>query len=420
MNTATMTTHYSLSSSNRPFTSPQPSSYSSTSSDTSLQQPIAIPATSAALGSPFLRAYPIELEAYNIPAPTFLSFLDELNRLMVVSPPVRVLGLAGDIVGLVPLATAQIVGGAVSAAATITNVGMSKGRSEMFIREANKKTFGPHGLKINIVKLEVVAKAAGIPILDAAGKIKRDTKLLAPLDDSSQDLSGQHRRLMALAPYTSPLEVTPETHKETPTNMIDKMHAYASERQRSSEEKKVLEKREKAARKASKDTDKAQRDYKKDMAKLNAEEDKVRRKEAKKPEKMESELRKLDKERAKVQREYEKEMSKTQGGSVKNDKEEVAVRKILWLLIQREGSASAQPQDTLQYGNSSAQYQDQLARYRARSQSQGSIHIPATGQYLNTGPYLGGVQYQRYHAQVQSREGLGVDAPPRYQESVGY
>lgn len=415
-----MTTYYPSTSSNRPSTSPQPSSYSSTSSSTSLQQPIAIPATSAALGSPFLRAYPIELEAYNIPAPTFLSFLDELNRLMVVSPPVRVLGLAGDIVGLVPLATAQIVGGAVSAAATITSVGMSKGRSELFIRDANKKMFGPQGLKVNIVKLEVVAKAAEIPILDAAGKIKKGARLLAPLDDSSQDLSGQHRRLMALAPYTSPLEVMPDTHRDTPTNMISKMQAYASERQRASEEKKVLEKREKAARKATKDSDKAQRDYEKDMARLNAEEDKVRKKEAKKPEKLGSELRKLDKERAKVQREYEKELSKTQSGDVKDDKEEAAVRKILWLLIQREDSASTQLQDTLQYWNSSAQYQDQLARYRARSQSQGSIHIPATGQYLNTGPYLGGVQYQRYHAQVKSREGLGVDAPPRYQESVGY
>jgi hypothetical protein len=290
----------------------------------------------------------------------------------------------------------------------------------LFIRDANKKMFGPQGLKANLVKLEVVAKAAEIPILDAAGKINKGAKLLAPLDDSTQDLSGQHRRLMALAPYTSPLEVMPDTHRDTPTNMIDKMHAYASERQRASEEKKVLEKREKAARKATKDINKVQRDYEKDMAKLNAEEDKVRRKEAKKPEKLGSELRKLDKERAKVQCEYEKELGKTQGGGIKDDKEEAAVRKILWLLIQREDSASTQPQDTLQYWNSSAQYQDQLARYRARSQSQGSIHIPATGQYLNTGPYLGGVQYQRYHAQVQSREGLGVDAPPRYQESVGY
>jgi hypothetical protein len=72
-----------------------------------LRQPIAIPATAANLGSHFLRTNPTELGAFNLPPSDFLSFLDELNRLLVVSPPVEVLGLAGDIVGLVPFATAQ-------------------------------------------------------------------------------------------------------------------------------------------------------------------------------------------------------------------------------------------------------------------------------------------------------------------------
>jgi hypothetical protein len=165
-----------------------------------LQQPIAIPATAATLGSPFLRAYPIELESYGFSSQPFLSFIDELNRLMVVSPPVRVLGLAGDIVSLVPLATAQIVGGAVSTVATLTTIGMSKGRSELFIRESNENLFAPRGFKVNIVKLEVVAKAAGIPILDPTGKVLRDTGLLPPIEALESDISGQQRRLVALAP----------------------------------------------------------------------------------------------------------------------------------------------------------------------------------------------------------------------------
>jgi hypothetical protein len=306
-----------------------------------LQQPIAIPTTSAALGSPFLRAYPIELEDFDIPPPDFLSFIDELNRVMVVSPPVRVLGLAGDIVGLVPLATAQIVGGAVSAAATITNVGMSKGRSELFIRESNKTLFAPRGLKVNIVKLEVVAKAAGIPILDTTGKIIKDSKLLPPVEDLETDLSGQQRRLMALAPWTSPLDLYPTEHQVIPGNALDKLHAYASERQRANEEKKVLEKRNKAHEDQIKDTEKIRKDYEKDMTKLAEEEEKVKRKEPKKPEKLERELRKLEEERVKVESRYDKEMSKLYGGKAKKDKAEAAMRKILWLLIQRQGDAVA-------------------------------------------------------------------------------
>jgi hypothetical protein len=153
-----------------------------TSTASILQQSIAIPATAANLGSHFFRAYPIELGAFNLPPSDFLSFLDELNRLMVVSPPVKVLGLAGDIVGMVLLATAQIVGGAVKAASIVASHGMGKARSEMFIKEANEKLFVPRGLKANIVKLEVVARVARIPILDVAGKISKGAKLLAPVE----------------------------------------------------------------------------------------------------------------------------------------------------------------------------------------------------------------------------------------------
>lgn len=391
------------------------------SPDTGLQQPIAIPATSAALGSPFLRAYPIELEAYHLPAPTFLSFIDELNRLMVASPPLRVLGLAGNIVSMVPLATAQIVGGAVNAAATVSQVAMSKSLAAMFIRKANEDTFGPLGLQANIVKLEVVAKAAGIPILDAAGKIKKGTELLAPMENPGQDVSGQHRRLMAIAPYTSPLHVLPDEHKDVPDNLFDKMHTCASERQRSKAEKKVLENREKGHKERNKDTNKAQKDFNKEMSKLEKEEAKVRRKEAKKPEKMESELRKLDKERTQVHREYEKETGK----AIKKDKEEAAVRKILWLLIQKKDAVAPQGKDTTEYWNASPQYRDHVERYRAERLTQASPHVQdtliaqqhAAGEQVSTGPYLGNGQYQ---GRVQNLGESVCDRPPPYQEGMRY
>jgi hypothetical protein len=310
-----------------------PPAYYQPNPSPSLTQPIAIPATTTTLGSPFLRAYPIELESFNISPPDFLTFLDELNRLMVVSPPVRVLGLAGDMVGLVPSATAQIVGGSISAAATLTTYGMSKGRSELFIRESNKTLFAPRGLKVDIVKLEVVARVASIPILNADGKVDKNATLLAPLQGLHQDLSGQQRRLMALAPWTSPLELFPEEHVAAPKNMIDSMHTYASERQRASEEKRIMKKRVKAHEHQQKETGKIRAKYEEDMGKLRDEEEKLRRKEGWR---MERQLEKVQKERGKVQREYDEEMEKVRGSGQKKDKEEAAVRKVLWLLIQRQ------------------------------------------------------------------------------------
>jgi hypothetical protein len=314
-----------------------------------LQHPIAIPATSASLGSPFLRAYPIELEAYDLPSSVFLSFIDELNRLMVASPPVQVLGLAGDVVGLVPEPTAQIVGTVISAAAQATTYGMSKGLSEKFIRESNDKMFAPRGLKANIVKLEVVAKVANIPILDCEGNVAKDSKLLAPVENFDLHLSGQQRRLMALAPYTSPLEVVPSEQQVKPDGMWHKMNAYASEKQRASEEKKALEHREKAydaqpkhEEKLRKETAKIRNEFDKGTGKLSAEAEKVKKKSAKKPEKMENELFKISREQEKLQRKHAEEMAKAQGKSIKKDKEEAAVRKILWLLIQKQDAAMPQ------------------------------------------------------------------------------
>jgi hypothetical protein len=310
-----------------------PNTIISTSSN--LQQPIAIPATAANLGSPFLRAYPIELETHNISPSDFLSFLDELNRLVVVSPPVRVLGLAGDIVGMVPLATAQIVGGAVKAASILTSHGMSKARSELFIKEANKTLFAPRGLRVDIVKLGVVAKVANIPILDASGKVSKDARLLAPVEVHDNTMSAQQRRLVALARYTSPLEILPDEHQAVPSNIFDKMHASASERQRSSEESKALKKRSKVHGANQKDILKARREYDKAMEKIAQDEEKVRKKEKNKPEKMARELSKLEKEREKMERKLGEEMEKGGGENGKKDKEEQALRKILWLLIQR-------------------------------------------------------------------------------------
>jgi hypothetical protein len=387
-----------------------------------LDQPIAIPSTSPSLGSPFLRAYPPSLAPYNLPAPVFLSFLDELNRLMVLSPPLRVLGLAGSIVSMVPLATAQIVGGAVNAAATVGQIGISKGMSAMFIREANEKIFAPRGLKVDLVKLEVVAKAAGIPILDAAGKVKKDTKLLPPMEDPGQDLSGQSRRLVAIAEYTSPLHVLPDEHKDVPDNFFNKMHTRASERQREKEERKVLKRRGKGCGKHRKDASKAQADYDKEMSKLDNEEAKVRQKEARKPKKLEDELRKIDREREKVQSEYWTE----KGKAIKKDKEEAAVRKILWLLIQKKDAAAPQTQDLTELWNTSPQYGEHIERYRAERQAQSSPYIqditqyPGTGAYLNNGPYQRQEEHVRPQSRMQYQVQPGYEQPPPYQGEMRY
>ncbi|KAK0390082.1 hypothetical protein NLU13_3655 [Sarocladium strictum] len=299
----------------------------------SLDKLVVIPATSPALGSPFLRAYAPVLNGFGISQDTFLEFVDRLNRAAVASPPVQVLGLAGNIAGMVPLHTAQIVGGAVNAAATITTIAMSKGRVEMVLRKANEEVFAPRGLRARIAKLEAVAQLCNMPILDAQGTLNKNSSILLPMEsvEDSASVGAQQRRIDALGPWISPLEIKSLPAVQTPSNAFSKMHTFVSERQRTKEEKKLQKGRRKMHEDWLEDSSKAQKDYEKDMRKLDEEERKAR---GDNKRKSDQKLEKIQREREKVEREYQKDMAKVEKDRKKDDKEETMMRKILFLVVQ--------------------------------------------------------------------------------------
>ncbi|TVY61106.1 hypothetical protein Focb16_v013047 [Fusarium oxysporum f. sp. cubense] len=282
------------------------------------EKPIAIPATSSKLGSPFLRAFPPVLEdQYHLPREVFLG------------------KSSSDF-----LMTSTIVGNSVNAAATLSTYAISKSRSELCISTANKELFMPRGLKAEFAKLDAVARYAKIPILDGNGKIEKNSMVLGPCEDVSaqSSLTVQQRRLQALEPWIASLELTPLPELHVPDNFVSKMHASTSERQRKKEENKMTKDRAKAHEDWTEDSRKARKDYEKEMRKIEEEFAKTQRKHADEPRKLEKELKKLDKEREKCQKEYEKEMRKVNKDRRKDDKEEEGVRKVLWLLIRPIGN----------------------------------------------------------------------------------
>lgn len=325
-----------------------------------LPKPIAIPATSNAFGSPFLRAYPPWLAGYGVDRAAFLGFLDDLNRCAVISPPLRVLELAGNVVSFVPLLTAQIVGSSVQAAALLAMYGVSKGRMELCLRAANREVFAPRGLKVEIARLATVARAAEMPIWDAAtGRVDKRAPVLAPLDGLSRDglqlLSPHQRRLDALGAWIAPLDLAPLPDIKRSNNILGRVNAFASERQRKKEEKKMLKGRKKAYKNYEKDSRGAVEDFEKQMRKLEREETKVRRRASVK--KLRKGLAKIEKERGKVVREKEKETAKAEKHKIRDDKEQKRVRRILWVLIRNiEDPSGPGPNPFLEFseGNTSA------------------------------------------------------------------
>lgn len=288
-----------------------------------------------------MRAYPTTLDTYGINRTDFLGFLDDLNRCAVASPPVQILGLAGNIVSFVPLQTAQIVGSSVNLAASAATIGVSKGRTELCLRAANTALFAPRGLKAEIAKLDALAKIAAMPssLWDpATGKLNKKASLLAPIGslEEAQSQSAQQRRLQALESWIAPLDLAPLPEVKQSDNVLGKLHTMASENQRRKEEKKMLKDRSKAfgeGGKVNREVAKAEKEFEKDMHKLDDKEEQVRLKEAGSSGKLEKELAKIEKERTKLVKEREREMGKLEEARRKDDKEEDSLRKILWLII---------------------------------------------------------------------------------------
>ncbi|KAI8627633.1 hypothetical protein F5Y19DRAFT_440628 [Xylariaceae sp. FL1651] len=305
-----------------------------------LQKPIIIPATASSLGSPFLRAYPPSLEAFQISREFFIEFLDGLNRVAVKSPPLQVLGLVGDIVSFVPLATTQMVGNVVSATATLGAAAASKGAVEIYLRRANQETFAPRGLKVEVAKLEAVAKVIGIPILDATGKIPKDAQLLEPMQSGPhmQTVRLEERWLQALEPWIAHLDVDSLPLINMDTNVVGRLHTLASERERKKTENKITKDRSKAYNKQQKDAEKAEEDRAKDLAKLERDEQKARS--DKRSHKLDDKLQKIDEERRKVESKYQKEMAKVAEDFTKDDKESKVMKKVLWLVIRNIDTGS--------------------------------------------------------------------------------
>lgn len=334
--------------------------------DVRLEKLVAIPSATSKRASQFLRAYPPSLAAFSISESEFLQFLDTLNDVCKTSPPLEVLSIAGSIVGLVPLATAQIVGTAVNLAADVGAGALTYGRSEMELRKANKELFGPRGLKAEIAKLDAVARLTGMPILDASGKFNKDLQLLGSIDEVDLNISITSRRLDAMQPWIAALEMAGPRVSPTSQNKLSQLNAKIDEKMRVKKEQKMLAKRREVLQdygegskeiqsKVEKDTYKVEEELGREIEKIQREIERSEQKGERKPEKQQEKMDKLqrklakaheerEKELAKINRGYEKDVGKLEKDKIKGDKEQKKMREILWLTIRKvsEGENSMQ------------------------------------------------------------------------------
>ena len=93
-------------------------------------------------------------------------------------------------------------------------------------------------------------------------------------------------------------------------------------------EAKLLKERAKAAREYGREAGKAEREHEREMGKLDRKEKRGRDGE------------KIEKGRARVRRQFETEMGKVERERVEGNREEVALRRILWVVVREKGADS--------------------------------------------------------------------------------
>ncbi|RMZ82033.1 hypothetical protein DV737_g2327, partial [Chaetothyriales sp. CBS 132003] len=295
------------------------------------RKPIVIPCVTGKTGSPFLRCYAPVLDQYHLPEEVFLKYLDYLNTIAVASAPMQALGMAHEAARMVSIPAIQLVGGVISALAKISSMGYSYGRMELALRELNRDVFGPRGLKMEIASMRAVARLAGMPVLDASGRLRTDVSLLGDLPAHDVDtVSGLERRLNALAPWIEELrEVAPEPEASMWRTATTKM----SDRERWQHETLLLDQRRTRHYRYTTQLDSWQRN-------LNIKLDEVDRQQADIISRQdldagmkEAQIHRLEEQRRRHQEDFRLQKQRLHRDKVDQDVEEREMRSTVWLVI---------------------------------------------------------------------------------------
>ncbi|KAJ6477649.1 hypothetical protein C8R45DRAFT_906499 [Mycena sanguinolenta] len=116
-----------------------------------IPQPFCLSQIASSFDSPFARGYnPVLETCVGISQDQLLSFIDGLNLAMTASPPLRVVDLAGLVIGFIPNEWAMIGGNLLQIGAEGGIRILNKSVTDRYLRTANLRLFKPRGLAVRI------------------------------------------------------------------------------------------------------------------------------------------------------------------------------------------------------------------------------------------------------------------------------
>ena len=224
---------------------------------------------------------------------------------------------------MVPYHWAAIAGFAIQAFAQLGTAVVSKGKTEMYLKEANENFFAPRKLRVAIASRDAVGAVVGLP---------RCGPVLAPLSRETMHVGMLERSLEVMRGYAADLDFNVSPPAEQ-TTMLAKMSAKQIERQGKKNEKKTLKEREKAL-------EKEEKDRAKNLEKQEKERSKGRKgsgsgSDSNNEESKPKSGRELKRERSHERKEGRKEKrAEKKHGKKGKDKEAEKAGKLLWVLIE--------------------------------------------------------------------------------------
>ncbi|KAF8343179.1 uncharacterized protein EI90DRAFT_3115695 [Cantharellus anzutake] len=221
-----------------------------------LPVPVVLPQDGTSWDSPFARGYHPDMRDSGIEMDDWLKFIDGLNIAIGASPPLRVIDLAGLVIGFVPNTWTLIAGIVLQTTAQTAAHILSKTLTDRYLLKANRTYFEPRGLRVRLMKTEAMHHFIGI------GRGKEETSKLknffkgagrtaekavfkiplpiigpivgrtiihfsdrqAPKVDPNDPRDATHRRIAALYPHVFPVstDVPPPL---PPSSLLDKASA---------------------------------------------------------------------------------------------------------------------------------------------------------------------------------------------------
>ncbi|KAJ5297881.1 hypothetical protein N7508_008130 [Penicillium antarcticum] len=318
--------------------------------------------------SPFARPRVQELETETgLSERELLNFIDGLNEAFMANPALQATSQVGMVVGFVPLATTQIIGSCLEAAAGLGSAGVSIVRTKQYLKKVNHITFGPRGLCARVVKTEKMLSLIGVggafssdQYSALVGRQSSDGADVSAMSDPRTDNPDQmltqmqsplEKRMALLGDRVMRLSFDNVASPAEGDNWMKKWGAYSVQKAEQKQLKQLKEKETKQSRKSEKVSRKAGRKGRKtdnEIADITDEIDDLQyqmqtldlsqRKDIKTGRELRRDLRRLERKLAELEEDREYDLSrKSSKGHKKetrrNEKETKKINKLYWIVI---------------------------------------------------------------------------------------